>query len=166
MHRRPLAHGPRLPPCGQSALAEDYPFFTWGNAWFNGPCRTWPAAAAPAPVEVAVTDQAALLVNETRDAATPIDGAYELRRRFTRAALIEGVGGTTHAGSLSGVRCVDRRIATYLATGRLPHRKAGDRSDVRCRAVPTPPPGLPDNRPQARTNPRPEVDPRPVVSVP
>jgi pimeloyl-ACP methyl ester carboxylesterase len=146
-------------------LAEDYPFFTWGNAWFNGPCRTWPAAAAPAPVEVATTDQAALLINETRDAATPIDGAYEVRRRFTRAALIEGVGGTTHAGSLSGVRCVDRRIATYLASGRLPHRKAGDRSDVRCRAVPTPPPGNPDNRAQARTNPRPEVDPRPVVPV-
>jgi pimeloyl-ACP methyl ester carboxylesterase len=147
-------------------LAKDYPFLTWGNAWFNGPCRTLPAAPASAPVEVATTDRAALLISETRDAATPIEGAYEVRRRFTRAVVIEGVGGTTHAGSLSGVRCVDGRIATYLASGRLPDRKAGDRSDVRCPAVPTPPLGLPDNSTRARTNPQPEANPRPVVPTP
>jgi pimeloyl-ACP methyl ester carboxylesterase len=141
-------------------LAEDHPFVTWANAWFNGPCRTWPAGPAPAAVDIATTDQAALLINETRDGATPIDGAYELRRRFTRAALIEGVGGTTHAGSLSGVRCVDKRIATYLANGRLPRRKAGDRADVRCPAVPTPPAGLPDDRSRSRITPRPEASPR------
>ena len=147
-------------------LAEDYPFFTWGNAWFNGPCRTWPAAPAPAPVDVATTDQAALLISETRDAATPIEGAYEVRRRFSRAVLIEGVGGTTHAGSLSGVRCVDRRIATYLASGRLPTRKSGDRPDVRCPAVPTPPSGIADNSARARTNPEPVPSPRLVTPGP
>jgi pimeloyl-ACP methyl ester carboxylesterase len=146
-------------------LAEDSPFFTWGNAWFNGPCRTWPAAPAPAPVEVATADRAALLINETRDGATPIEGAYEVRRRFTRSVLIEGVGGTTHAGSLSGVGCVDNRIATYLASGRLPRRKGGDRADVRCPAVPAPPTGLPHDQRQARTNPRPAIDPRPVTPV-
>jgi hypothetical protein len=139
---------------------------TWGNAWYNGPCRTWPAAPAPAPVEIVTTDQAALLINETRDAATPIDGAYELRRRFTRAVLVEGVRGTTHASSLSGVRCVDQHIATYLARGRLPRRKDGDRPDVRCRAVPAPPTGLPDNRSRARTDPLPEATPRPLVPAP
>jgi pimeloyl-ACP methyl ester carboxylesterase len=144
-------------------LAQSYPFVTWGNAWFNGPCRTWPAAPAPAPVDIATTDQTALLINETRDAATPIEGAYELRRRFTRAVLIEGVRGTTHAGSLNGVGCVDQRIATYLTSGRLPHRRSGDRPDVRCPAVPAPPTGLPDHQPRSRITPEPEANPRPVV---
>jgi pimeloyl-ACP methyl ester carboxylesterase len=113
------------------------PFLTWPNAWFNAPCRTWPAAPGT-PVEVATTDRPALLINETFDGATPIAGAYEVRRRFSGAVLVEGVGGTTHAGSLNGVDCVDSRIATYLATGRLPARRSGDRSDVRCGPVPAP----------------------------
>ena len=54
--------------------------------------------------------------------------------------LIEGVGGTTHAGSLSGVACVDDRIADYFATGALPERKRGNRSDVQCDPVPPPDP--------------------------
>ena len=54
--------------------------------------------------------------------------------------LIEGVGGTTHAGSLSGVACVDDRIADYLATGALPERQRGNRSDVQCDPVPPPDP--------------------------
>jgi pimeloyl-ACP methyl ester carboxylesterase len=128
------------------AQAKDYPFLTWGNGWFNAPCRTWPAAPAAAAVEVGNYDGSALLINETFDGATPIEGAYEVRRRFTEAVLIEGVKGTTHSGSLSGVGCVDNRIAKYLATGKLPDRRSGDRSDVRCKPVPAPPVGLPDDR--------------------
>ncbi|CAA9389268.1 alpha/beta hydrolase [uncultured Nocardioides sp.] len=124
---------------------QRYPFGTWPNGWFNAPCRTWPAPPASAAVEVATVARPALLINETFDGATPIEGAYEVRRRFTQSVLIEGVRGTTHAGSLSGVRCVDRRIAAYLGTGRLPQRRPGDaRSDVRCPPVPKPPVGLPD----------------------
>ena len=59
---------------------------------------------------------------------------------FGRSALVEGVGGTTHAGSLSGVTCTDDTIAAYLATGALPARVAGDRSDKQCPAVPQPTP--------------------------
>jgi len=54
--------------------------------------------------------------------------------------LIEGVGGTTHAGSLSGVSCTDDRIAAYLATGALPARQPGNHSDVQCEPVPPPVP--------------------------
>lgn len=54
--------------------------------------------------------------------------------------LIEGVGGTTHAGSLSGIACVDDRIADYFATGALPDRQRGNRSDVQCDPVPPPDP--------------------------
>ena len=81
-----------------------------------------------------------LLISETLDAATPYSGALEARRVFGKSALIEGVGGTTHAGSLSGVACTDNAIAAYLADGTLPARVAGDRSDKRCPAVPQPDP--------------------------
>ncbi|WP_457205875.1 alpha/beta hydrolase [Nocardioides sp. P5_C9_2] len=118
-----------------------HPFLTWPNGWFNAPCRTWPAPPAAAAVEVATSTRSALLINETYDGATPIEGALEVRRRFTGAVLIEGVGGTTHAGSLSGVACVDHPIAFYLATGVLPRRRSGDRADVRCDPVPAPPVG-------------------------
>ena len=117
------------------------PFLTWNNAWFNAPCRTW---TAPSGKPVNVKGQHVppiLLISETEDAATPFEGALEVRKRFHRSRLIEGVGGTTHAGSLSGVACVDDRIADYLLTGKLPPRKPGqNRSDVQCDPVPPPDP--------------------------
>jgi hypothetical protein len=54
--------------------------------------------------------------------------------------LIEGVGGTTHSGSLSGVECTDSLIVDYLKTGALPARKPGNGSDVQCDPVPEPVP--------------------------
>ena len=121
-------------------VAATAPFETWGNAWYNAPCQTW---KAPARQPVAISGAAAppmLLISETLDAATPYSGALEARRVFGKSALIEGVGGTTHAGSLSGVACTDNAIAAYLADGTLPARVAGDRSDKRCPAVPQPDP--------------------------
>jgi pimeloyl-ACP methyl ester carboxylesterase len=119
-------------------LYKSFPFLTWNNAWFNAPCRTW---SAPAGKPVNVRGQHVppiLLISETEDAATPFAGALEVRKRFPRSVLIEGVGGTTHAGSLSGVSCTDDRIATYLLTGDLPPRRPGNRSDVKCEPVPPP----------------------------
>jgi hypothetical protein len=81
-----------------------------------------------------------LLVSETLDAATPFTGSLELRRRFPRSALIEGVGGTTHAGSLFGSSCVDGAIAGYLANGALPRRVKANRSDKHCVPIAQPNP--------------------------
>jgi hypothetical protein len=83
---------------------------------------------------------AILLVGETLDAATPFSGSLEVRSRFPEARLIEGVGGTTHASSLSGIACTDDRIAAYLASGELPPRLSGRRSDVKCDPLPQPDP--------------------------
>ncbi|MET0865844.1 MAG: alpha/beta hydrolase, partial [Nakamurella sp.] len=116
------------------------PFVTWGNAWFNAPCLYW---SAPAGTPVKVNGAAAppiLLINETKDGATPYSGALKVRQLFPQSVLIEGVGGTTHAGSLSGVACTDDTIAAYLATGALPARVSGNRSDVKCDPVPPPDP--------------------------
>lgn len=116
------------------------PFLTWNNAWFNAPCVYWPAKAGK-PVKVDGRGvQSALLINETLDAATPYTGALQTRKTFPNSVLIEGVGGTTHAGSLSGVTCTDDRIAAYLQTGALPARVSGNRSDVQCDPVPAPEP--------------------------
>ncbi|MCO8275480.1 alpha/beta hydrolase [Actinoplanes sp. TRM 88003] len=122
------------------ALHARYPFLTWGNTWFNAPCRDWGARpGTPVRVDGAKTPPI-LLINETGDAATPFSGALEVRKRFPRSVLVEGVGGTTHAGSLSGVACVDDTIADYLRDGTLPKRVGGNRSDRQCAPVPVPDP--------------------------
>ncbi|BEL10180.1 alpha/beta hydrolase [Actinoplanes sichuanensis] len=116
------------------------PFETWGNAWYNAPCRHW-AADPGTPIEVDGSKAPPiLLINETLDAATPYSGALETRRRFPRSVLLEGVGGTTHAGSLFGNACVDNTIADYLADGTLPGRVKADRSDKQCEPIAKPTP--------------------------
>ncbi len=136
----------KWPPSWQTWKHDAYrinkfaPFATWANTWFNAPCLTWPAKAHK-PVKVnGSRAPGILLVNETLDAATPYEGALEVRSRFPKSVLIEGVDGTTHAGSLSGVACTDDTIASYLVDGTLPARKAGRRSDLQCPPVPAPVP--------------------------
>jgi hypothetical protein len=116
------------------------PFETWGNAWYNAPCLTWGAKAGK-PVEVSgAKAPPVLLVSESLDAATPFAGSLEVRKRFPRSALIEGVGGTTHAGSLFGNSCVDDTIAAYLRTGALPERLKANTADLKCKALAPPDP--------------------------
>ncbi|MEO7070543.1 MAG: alpha/beta fold hydrolase [Nostocoides sp.] len=117
------------------------PFETWANTWFNAPCLTWAGKASRRPVTVTgKTAPPILLIDETYDAATPFSGSLEVRKLFPRSILIEGVGGSTHAGSLSGVSCTDDRIADYLLTGALDARQHGNVSDVKCPPVPAPDP--------------------------
>ncbi|GIF12733.1 alpha/beta hydrolase [Actinoplanes teichomyceticus] len=117
-----------------------HPFMTWNNAWYNAPCLNWGAKPGK-PVQISGKKAPGiLLIAETNDAATPFTGALEVRKRFGKSVLIEGVGGTTHSGSLSGIACTDDTIATYLATGVLPKRVPGNRSDKRCAPVPQPDP--------------------------
>jgi pimeloyl-ACP methyl ester carboxylesterase len=116
------------------------PFETWANAWFNAPCLNWGAKAGK-PVEIDGRKVGSLLlIGETLDAATPFEGNLEVRSRYPHSALIEGVGGTTHSGSLNGVACTDNAIADYLTSGKLPDRKPGRRSDLKCDPVPQPTP--------------------------
>jgi pimeloyl-ACP methyl ester carboxylesterase len=123
-----------------SRLHQIAPFETWANAWYNAPCLDW-AGTPGTPVTVdGHKAPAILLVSETLDAATPFSGSLEVRKRFPRAALIEGVGGTTHAGSLFGNACVDDTIAAYLGTGAMPPRVKADRSDKRCAPLAQPNP--------------------------
>jgi pimeloyl-ACP methyl ester carboxylesterase len=131
---------------GHDWLADNWrtyykaPLLTWDNAWFNGPCFSWRVKPGK-PVRITgagVGD--ALLVDETKDAATPYEGSRYLRRIFRDSRLVATVGGTSHAVSPSGNACVDNKIFNYLAKGTLPARKAGTGADVKCRALPKPTP--------------------------
>ena len=84
--------------------------------------------------------QPVLLIGETKDAATPFEGSLEVRGRFPTSSLIAGVGGTTHAASLSGNACVDDAVAEYLSTGTVPARSPGRRADKSCPPIPQPNP--------------------------
>lgn len=120
------------------------PFETWANAMFNLSCTSWPVKATNRqPIKVDGSKVGPiLLVAETNDGATPYAGALEVRKRFPKSSLIEGVGGTTHSGSLNGVACTDDKIADYLLSGTTPARARGKQhSDVQCDPVPQPEPG-------------------------
>lgn len=127
------------------------PFESWGNMWFNNPCRVWPTDSGPRVYVNGSKAPAMLLIAETKDAATPFSGALATRQRFPKSVLIEGKDGSTHSGSLSGVDCVDDRVAAYLKSGTLPSRQAGNTSDVECEPVPPPTPTSPDARAGAQS---------------
>jgi hypothetical protein len=93
---------------GHDWLADNWrtyykaPLLTWDNAWFNGPCLSWRVKPGT-PVRITgagVGD--ALLVDETKDAATPYEGSRYLRKIFRDSRLVATVGGTSHAVSPSG----------------------------------------------------------------
>ena len=95
------------------------------------------------PVDVnGARGPAVLLIDETNDAATPFAGASRCASASRGRVLIEGVGGTTHAGSLSGVavhRRPDRRPTSHRrAAEAAAGPTAPTSSATRCRS-PTPP---------------------------
>jgi len=110
------------------------PFLTWPNAWFNAPCAFWPVAGGT-PVAVRGSWQLPpiLLIQSRGDAATPFAGAVSMGRRFPTARLLVEAGGN-HGVSLSGNRCVDRHLHTYLSEGTVPAQGA------RCEGMPVPSP--------------------------
>ncbi|WP_308166499.1 alpha/beta hydrolase [Actinomadura sp. NEAU-AAG7] len=118
---------------------EGYRFETWGNTWYNAPCAFWTVPGGPPP---AVRGTAALppilLVQGTEDAATPYPGALETHRRFPTSRLVAQVGGGNHGVSLTGDKCVDRAVITYLDGGGVPADRPGP--DVECPAGPPPEP--------------------------
>lgn len=127
-----------------SKVDKKAPFETWANAMFNLPCTSWPVKATNSQAIKIDGSKVGpvLLIAETNDGATPFSGALEVRKRFPKSSLIEGVGGTTHSGSLNGIACTDDKISAYLLTGEMPKRTSGQgHADVGCDPVPQPAPG-------------------------
>lgn len=111
------------------------PFMTWSNAWMNLPCATWPAKQQT-PVEVGTGKglPGVLIVQSTRDAATPYGGAVELHKRLKGSRLITEKDAGSHGVTGLVNPCVNDRVDTYLLEGRM------DAKDVTCAPHATPEP--------------------------
>jgi pimeloyl-ACP methyl ester carboxylesterase len=120
------------------ALYRRAPLVTWQSAWLSAPCFYWPAPPSR-PVRVDGSQiRSALLIDETLDGVTPFEGSLGVRRLFPHSVLLAEPGGTSHADPLRYDLCVDRTIAAYLATGKLPRRKPHAKWDKTCAPPPHP----------------------------
>jgi pimeloyl-ACP methyl ester carboxylesterase len=100
---------------------RDAPFETWGNAWYNAPCLTWPAdAGRPVHVGHAKHLPSILLFQATEDAATPFPGGLEMHKLLKGSRLVIEDGGRTHGVVERGNACLDDKFSAYLTTGALP----------------------------------------------
>ncbi|RII06844.1 Tripeptidyl aminopeptidase precursor [Streptomyces sp. YIM 130001] len=114
------------------------PFITWNNAWYNAPCAFWPTRSLE-PTDVTNAKlPPVLLFQATEDAATPYEGAVSLHHRLRGSSLVVEEGGANHGVTLAGNDCLDRHLADYLATGKVP-RSTGA-ADATCEALPDPEP--------------------------
>ncbi|MFC5723442.1 alpha/beta hydrolase [Streptomyces gamaensis] len=116
-------------------VARKAPFMTWANAWMNLPCATW-RAPQQNPVEVTTHKglPQTLIVQSTRDAATPYAGAVELHQRFRGSRLITEKDAGSHGVTGLVNPCINSRVDTYLLTGKVDDR------DVVCAPHATPEP--------------------------
>jgi pimeloyl-ACP methyl ester carboxylesterase len=125
-------------------IAEIAPLAAWGGFWYSAPCTWWPVKPGKEFVvdgsKLAARGVKILLINATRDGATPFSGALAVRKEFPTSVLIAEVGATTHSGSLQGNECIDNHIADYLADGTLPRRLSANRADADCARGPLPEP--------------------------
>ena len=101
-----------------------YKFETWGNAWYNAPCLTWPAKAGkPVDVGHAKGIPPVLLFQATNDAATPFPGGVEMNQRLKGSRLVIEDGGRTHGVVQRGNACIDDKFNAFLTNGTLPANK-------------------------------------------
>jgi pimeloyl-ACP methyl ester carboxylesterase len=102
-----------------------YKFETWGNAWYNAPCLTWPAKAGkPVDVGHAKGVPPVLLFQATNDAATPVPGGVEMNQRLKGSRLVIEDGGRTHGVVQRGNACIDDKFNAFLTNGTLPANKS------------------------------------------
>ncbi|MGW1892669.1 alpha/beta hydrolase [Streptomyces sp. NPDC002004] len=116
-------------------LNKDYPFMTWANAWMNLPCATWHSKQqTPLNVRTGKGLPPVMIVQSTRDAATPYAGAVELHKRFKGSRLITEKDAGSHGVTGLVNPCINDRVDAYLLTGKL------DSADVTCTPHATPQP--------------------------
>ena len=129
---------------------QGYQFETWGNAWYNTPCVTWPAKAGrPVDVGHAKGIPPVLLFQATKDAATPFPGGVEMNQRLKGSRLVIEDGGRTHGVVERGNACIDDKFAAFLIDGTLPANQS------HCARLPEPvPPASAGVTAKARTAPQ------------
>jgi pimeloyl-ACP methyl ester carboxylesterase len=118
------------------------PLETWDNVWFNAACAFWPVHGPAKPMKIGAPGLPGILMLQgTKDAATPYAGAQNAHRALPTARMVVVQGGGNHGQSLSYPpnTCVNGYLNRYLATGALPS-KPGLVNAV-CPALPPPSPG-------------------------
>jgi pimeloyl-ACP methyl ester carboxylesterase len=124
-------------------LAKEFKFGTWSSFWFSGPCTFWPVKSSPAlPIDGEKIKVPILLLNATRDAATPFPNAIKVKAEFPTSVLVAEIDGMTHGIGLNGNPCLSQIVANYLGDGTLPARTSGAGADVECARKPLPEPSL------------------------
>ncbi|MFJ9413277.1 alpha/beta hydrolase [Streptomyces sp. NPDC101227] len=116
-------------------IHQQAPFMTWSNAWMNLPCATWPAKQqTPVNVKTGKGLPSVLIVQSTRDAATPYDGAVELHKRFAGSRMITERDAGSHGVTGLVNPCINDRVDAYFVDGKI------DAEDVTCAPHATPQP--------------------------
>ncbi|MER5883150.1 alpha/beta hydrolase [Streptomyces sp. NPDC001941] len=119
------------------------PFTTWNNAWYNAPCATWPVGSLKQPGLANRELPPVLLFQATDDPATPYPGGVAVHRLLRGSSLVVEQGGGNHAITLGGNACLDRYLAQYLDTGKVPRGSGHGDADAVCAKVPDPTPAAP-----------------------
>ncbi|MDQ1305202.1 MAG: hypothetical protein QG671_1033 [Actinomycetota bacterium] len=90
-------------------------------AWTTAPCGSWPASASHRYAGPWNRPTAApiLVVNTTKDPATPYQGAVSVTRTLSRASLVTVVG-YGHTALLNPSTCANRHSSRYLIGGTMP----------------------------------------------
>ncbi|MDK1475197.1 alpha/beta hydrolase [Streptomyces sp. 549] len=139
-------------------LARKAPFETWENAWLNLPCAYWQGEQRE-PVEVGTAPgelPPVLLLAATGDAATPYEGALEVRRRLPGSVLVTERDAGSHGLSGGPNSCVNTHLEGYLLEGTVPD------GDTDCEGRPSPEPVY--GEVQRRALPGAGDEPRPAVA--
>ncbi|GAA3377622.1 alpha/beta hydrolase [Streptomyces sannanensis] len=118
------------------------PFMAWNNAWYNAPCAFWQVAPLKQPSISNRKLPPVLLFQATDDAATPYEGGVTVHRKLRGSSLVVEEGGGNHGITLSGNACLDRYLADYLTSGKVPRGITGE-ADAVCPAQPDPEPPAP-----------------------
>ncbi|WP_406296013.1 alpha/beta hydrolase [Embleya sp. NBC_00888] len=97
------------------------PLVTWSNTWLNAPCAFWPVPARTPPTIDGHDLPPVLLIQGTRDPATPPAGAGALHHALPSSHLITVLGEGDHGIlAFQPNDCVLRAAAAYLTDGTLP----------------------------------------------
>jgi len=111
----------------QAKVDRVAPFYTYNNMWYNAGCMFWPIKSDRHRLKITGKGMPpVLLVQATKDGATPYPGGLAMRRALPSAKLIVQDGGSRHgllfpgAGSAHENTCLDDIAIAYLNNGTLP----------------------------------------------
>jgi pimeloyl-ACP methyl ester carboxylesterase len=101
-------------------FVEASPVFGRALAWGALGCADWPIEATnPRPVIDGKGAPPILVLGTTRDPATPYESAQALASQLESAVLLTR-DGDGHTAYLSGNKCIEKAVESYLVDGTMP----------------------------------------------